>query len=251
MSWYTQFFHGLTQEAWRAAQSEETTQLEVDFLFDLLDLQPSQRVLDIFCGYGRHALELARLGCTVTGVDISADYTREFQASAQQLALPVEVITGDFLYLPLENGFDAAYCFGNSFSFFPHDQMLVFLQKTAALLPPGGLFVADTGMIAESVLPDFQERSWMEVGPITVLIENEYDARYSRIDSYVQYLQYGEDRTVVATESRTASHYLFTMAELYRLFEQAGLTITETFSSLDGTEFILGDERLLLLAQKN
>ena len=35
------------------------------FLFDLLDLQPGQRVLDIFCGYGRHALELARLGCTV------------------------------------------------------------------------------------------------------------------------------------------------------------------------------------------
>ncbi|GAB3893770.1 class I SAM-dependent methyltransferase [Larkinella knui] len=244
MAWYENFFNGLVQEAWKAAQTEEQTELECDFLNDVLELQPGQRVLDIFCGHGRHALELARLGYAVTGVDISTESILEVQKVAKREKLPVEAIAGDFLALDLEGGFQAAYCFGNSFSFFPHDQMLLFLQKIADQLPTGGRFAAETAMIAESVLPDFQERSWMQAGDITFLMENNYDARQSCINAQLTYLRNGQ------SVQRQARHYVYTIAELHRLFEKAGLTITEQFGNLDGSEFLLGDDRLLLVAQK-
>ena len=44
---------------------------EVDFLVDALGLEPGQRVLDVGCGPGRHAHELARRGIAVHGIDIS------------------------------------------------------------------------------------------------------------------------------------------------------------------------------------
>ena len=44
---------------------------EVDTLVDLLGLSPGMRVLDVGCGPGRHAHELARRGIAVHGVDIS------------------------------------------------------------------------------------------------------------------------------------------------------------------------------------
>jgi len=47
------------------------TRQEVDFLTDALRLQPGQRVLDVGCGPGRHAYELARRGLVVHGIDIS------------------------------------------------------------------------------------------------------------------------------------------------------------------------------------
>ena len=47
------------------------TRQEVDFLVERLALQPGMRVLDVGCGPGRHAYELARRGLTVHGIDIS------------------------------------------------------------------------------------------------------------------------------------------------------------------------------------
>ncbi|MFD1140416.1 methyltransferase domain-containing protein [Larkinella insperata] len=245
MAWYDNFFSGLVQEAWKAAQTDEQTELECDFLNDILELQPGQRVLDVFCGHGRHALELARMGYAVTGVDISPESIEELQRAAEREDLPVEGHLGDFLTTSLGNDYEGAYCLGNSFSFFPHDQMLAFLRKIADHLVSGGQFVADTAMIAESVLPDFQERSWMQIGDITFLMENEYDLQESCINAQLTYLRNGQ------TLQRQAKHYVYTMAELQRLFSQAGFTVTEKYSNLDGSDFLLGDDRLLLIAQKN
>ncbi|MBT4816155.1 MAG: class I SAM-dependent methyltransferase, partial [Lentisphaerae bacterium] len=47
----------------------ESTCSQVDFLVDELKLSGSERVLDLACGFGRHSLELARRGYSVTGVD--------------------------------------------------------------------------------------------------------------------------------------------------------------------------------------
>jgi len=47
---------------------------EVDFLVEALELEPGERVLDVGCGPGRHAYELARRGLVVHGVDIAARF---------------------------------------------------------------------------------------------------------------------------------------------------------------------------------
>jgi SAM-dependent methyltransferase len=47
---------------------------EVDVLVELLALRPGSAVLDVGCGPGRHAHELARRGIVVHGVDVSARF---------------------------------------------------------------------------------------------------------------------------------------------------------------------------------
>jgi len=47
---------------------------EVDFLVDALGLLPGDRVLDVGCGPGRHAHELASRGIGVVGVDVSRTF---------------------------------------------------------------------------------------------------------------------------------------------------------------------------------
>ncbi len=50
------------------------TRQEVDFLVDALQLNPGARVLDVGCGPGRHAVELAQRGFLVHGIDISQTF---------------------------------------------------------------------------------------------------------------------------------------------------------------------------------
>lgn len=50
------------------------TRQEIDFLVDVLNLEPGMRILDVGCGPGRHSLELARRGFVVHGIDISQTF---------------------------------------------------------------------------------------------------------------------------------------------------------------------------------
>lgn len=254
MAWYHNFFHGLPQDAWKAAQSEEQTQLDLELLVESLDFGPDDRLLDVFCGYGRHALPLARMGARVIGVDISVDYIAELEATSRKERLPLVAIAADFLTMPeagigAKASFDAAYCLGNSFSFFPRSAMLAFLTRIAGLLKPGGRFLAHSEMVAESVLPDYQVRNWQPIEsdsgePILFLVENEYFPLYSRIDSHLTYVKAGEVQT------RTAQHYVYTLAELVYLFAEAGLAVLDCYGTVEGEPYALGDEAVWLLAER-
>ncbi|GAB4037223.1 SAM-dependent methyltransferase [Spirosoma gilvum] len=254
MAWYHNFFHGLPQEAWKAAQTDEQTQLDLELLVDTLEFGPGDRLLDVFCGYGRHALPLARMGAHITGVDISQEYIAELNAMAKAEKLPVTAIADDFLTVPESrlgnaNTVDAAYCLGNSFSFFNQADMVTFLTRIANSLKPGGRFLAHSEMVAESVLPDYQSRNWLPVEtadgePILFLADNEYVPLESRIDSHLTYVKGGTIQT------RLAQHYIYTLAQLQHLFTEAGFSILACYGTVTGEPFALGDEAVWLLAEK-
>ena len=62
------------------------TAQEIDHLVAALGLGPSTRVLDVGCGPGRHAHELARRGIPVHGIDISQTFIELARQSAPYLA---------------------------------------------------------------------------------------------------------------------------------------------------------------------
>ena len=249
--WYHNFFHGLAQEAWQAAQTDDQTQLELELIVESLEFGPGDAILDIFCGYGRHALPLARMGAKVTGIDISDESIQALNKKATAKKWPVEAICADFLTSTVFDSragqFDAAYCLGNSFAFFPHDDMLRFLQCIACLLRPGGRLLVQSSMVAEVVLPDFQQRNWMPIGnELTVLVENNYDPAESRIDQNLTYIRQSSGHTVC--EQRTAQYYIYTIAELSRLLKQAGFAVEEIYGTVDKQPFLVGDEGVWVVA---
>src|SRR5690349_25179633 len=80
------------------------TEQEVDFLVDVLELEPGMRVLDVGCGPGRHAHALGRRGIEVLGVDIA----ERFVEVARQTGTPgVTFERLDARALPFEAEFDA------------------------------------------------------------------------------------------------------------------------------------------------
>ena len=246
MAWYHTYFQGLPQRAWKMHQEEEYTEYEVDFLRDVLEIEEGSKVLDLLSGYGRHAIPLSNSGCQLTCIDISSEYCDELTKSARKKGLDIEVICSDILdYQFTENQFDAAYCFGNSFSFFPRKDMLRFVENVASSLKSRAYFTIHTQNLAETVLPDFQTRNWMPVDDdITYLATNEYNALEGCIDS--------EQTFISGTEKVThmVKQYIYSLAELSAMFENAGFETIGAYSNIEADPFALGDEHLYLLVRK-
>jgi SAM-dependent methyltransferase len=90
----------------RYAHTKGTVQ-EVDHVIVALGLRPGERVLDVGCGTGRHARELARRGIEVHGIDISQRFIDLANASAAPLAT---FGRGDARSMAFESEFDAVIC---------------------------------------------------------------------------------------------------------------------------------------------
>ena len=113
------------------------TRQEVDHLVDALRLREGMRVLDVGCGPGRHAHELARRGMVVHGIDISRRFIDIAREDAPEGATFERL---DARSLPFDGEFDAVICIcqGAFGLMTADDQDRTVLAGMARALRPGG-----------------------------------------------------------------------------------------------------------------
>jgi SAM-dependent methyltransferase len=242
--WWREFFSDVAVDFWLSVPTAEQTRAEVDFLQKVLRLPPGARVLDVPCGGGRHALELAARGHQVTGVDLSTDFLKAAREQAAQRGLVVAWEQREMVDLPWHSEFDGAFCFGNSFGYLDDAGNAAFLKAVARTLKPGGRFALDTGLAAECLLPAFHERRWLQSGDILFLSQARYDPARSRLETEYTFIRDGK------VDTRPASMRVHTYRELCQLFADAGLGDFEGYGSLNEEPFRLGSQRLFLVATR-
>jgi SAM-dependent methyltransferase len=107
-------------------------------LLDDLDPRPGERVLDLGCGTGELAAEIADRGAHVVAVD--AD--EAMVAATGATAPTAQVLLGDARHLPVDGPFDAV--FSNAVLHWVPDPMAA-RREARRVLRTGGRFVAEQG----------------------------------------------------------------------------------------------------------
>lgn len=121
----------------------KNTRAEVDFLVAELGLRPGALVLDVGCGTGRHAIELARRGYAVTALDLSAGMLAEARRRAAAAGVDVDWRQEDAARFSFAARFDAVICLceGACGLLVPADdpieQPLAILTNVARAMKPG------------------------------------------------------------------------------------------------------------------
>jgi SAM-dependent methyltransferase len=243
--WWQHFFSGLAVDFWRAVVPPEATQADADFLWTKLQLGPGARVLDVPCGAGRLTLPLAARGCAATGIDISQEFVDAAREAAAARGLTATFVRADMRDLPDDGGFDAAFCFGNSFGYLDDAGNEAFLDAVSAALSPGGRFALDFGQTAESVYLRLEARQEAEMGGFRFSEETRLDLRTSRIENVFEFSAGGK------TERKLASQRVYLAGDVIRMLSRAGLETLEIFGSPDGQPFGLNSQRLLVVAEKS
>src|SRR5690606_25431523 len=113
---------------------EQRARREGDFLEQALQLSPGSRILDCGCGEGRHALELARRGYGVTGLDISGEFIARARARAEAESLAVNFEQGDMRLLDEVAHYDAVIFMDVAFGIFDDVGNQAVLVKAARAL---------------------------------------------------------------------------------------------------------------------
>lgn len=239
------FFDGVYKEVWRKLIPAGLSEAECDFIEEVAGLQTGDVVLDLMCGYGRHALELARRGYAITAVDNAVDYIAEIRSVAAAEKLCIDAKACGALDVSLNKNYKAILCMGNSFAFFNRDEAAKLLQKLAARLQPGGVLLINSWMIAEIAIRHFREKEWHNVDGYKYLLDYKFHFQPSRIES---------EHTIVAPDGHVdviqGVDYIFTLAELETLFNEAGLTTKALYSTPRKRPFKMGDNKIYIVAHK-
>ncbi len=123
------------------------TLAEVDFLVEELNLPPGGSILDVGCGTGRHAVELARHGYRMTGIDISDGMLEQGARAAKEAGVEVEWVHADAARYTPAHTFEAAICLcEGAFSLLsmaddPREHDRAILQMVHAALIPSAPFI--------------------------------------------------------------------------------------------------------------
>ena len=218
------------QEA--ASRKADRIQGELEGLFRSGAVREGDRLLDLGCGPGLYAVELARRGVAVTGLDMSENSLAAAEARAREAGVSLELRCQNFFDLNEVETFDAilqVYGEMNVFSPVDRDRLLQILRRA---LKPGGRLTFDvTTRIARKKFGQtnnwsFQDTGFWASGPHLVLADGfDYPEHDAWVDQYV----------VVEPERTRVFRNWFTdydATEITRIAEKNGFTVVELSDGL-------------------
>jgi SAM-dependent methyltransferase len=219
---------------------------EVDFIASALDVTVGAELLDVGCGYGRHAIELVQRGYNVTGLDLSLPLLIRAADEAQRRSLTVNFVHADMREMAFEKQFDGAYSMLTSFGYFDEDTNLRVAERMGRALKPGKRLLLDV-VNRDYVVGDLPLRVWWEGTGCVVLEEVDFNFHTSRINTH---------RSIVFDDGRQVEQELsirvYSLHEIGRLLRQAGFRVIDVSGSLATRGNFFGTEsrNLLVVAEK-
>jgi cyclopropane fatty-acyl-phospholipid synthase-like methyltransferase len=239
------YFDGYYKEIWLSIIPAELTVRETEFMLQHFNLGKGSKVLDIMCGYGRHAIALAKKGVEVTAVDNLADYTDEVRDIVNKENIPVTIINEDVINFKTKEVFDLAICMGNSLNFFPAEDQIKLLSSVSSQIKKDGHLLIHTWSLAEIAIREFKEKSWSNINGLKYLSDAKYLFNPTRIET---------ETTIISsegiTEIKKAIDYIFSVAEMEVILEKAGFAVKEIYSIPGRKKFTVGEPRAYIVGEK-
>lgn len=217
----------------------DTTVADCDFLEQAFEAYGCNvnAVLDIACGTGRHAIEMAGRGYAITGLDVSESMIRKAKEKAG--SLEIEFVEEDMLNLRYKDRYDAAYMLFNTVSLVTeNDDIITLMNAVHRALRKCGLFLVELGnlwgLVADNSFHNgtsnnAQERngykrkytSKVVIGPNNGLYTQTRDTRYWKEDEKLE------------PKRRTLKQRVYSINEFELLARLTGYELLAAYGSMD------------------
>jgi SAM-dependent methyltransferase len=236
------------EEFVRAAPKVSTRHVarEVDFIESSLGIAPGGVVLDLACGAGHHAVELAARGYGMVGYDLSLYQLSLAAEVAAARAQKINFMQGDMREMAFEDMFDGVFSWNTSFGYFEEEKNLSVLQRVFRALKPGGMFLIDV-VNRDFAAAQSPSQNWYEGEACVCMDDMSLDFITSRLRV---------KRSVILDDGRTRectySVRVYSLHEIGKLLHDVGFRVTEATGhpSVPGVFFGEHSPRIIVVAQK-
>jgi SAM-dependent methyltransferase len=214
----------------------------------LLEMRPGESILDLACGFGRYSLPLAKLGYSVTGIDLNQSFIREASEKANEMQVDAKFDCVDMRNYIKPEGFESIIIMYNSFGYFhdPDDDRKV-IENCYQSLKPGGKLILHN-VTREYIVANRaskQSRYWFEEDDGTIRLEET-----TANDDWT----WGTTRWIVikGLERRefTYGMRIYSTSEYIDLFTSSGFINPETFGGVSGGPYDKEKDHLVLVVEK-
>lgn len=221
-------------------RDQATARREVAFALERLGSSAAP-LLDLCCGSGLHALRFAERGIVPVGLDYSAPLLEHAQRRNSTLRL----VRGDMRSLPFaDESFRSVVNFFTSFGYFRDESdNFAVVSEIERTLIPGGRVLCDT-FGPQHVLSRLVPEETKSAGGRDYRIRRWWNEESRRVEKEIEVRRGGS--TSIFRESVRA----YTLEELAKMFEKAGLGIESAWGDFDGSPTGPDCPRLILLARK-
>lgn len=209
----------------------ENTSNEVDYLIELCRLKGGERILDLACGYGRHALEFAKRGFEVVGVDITEAYIDDAKSNAKRMGLRnASFICRDIRELDFFGEFDVVLNLADgAIGYLESDEEnLKIFDVISKALKKGGQHVCDL-VCGDYAEVHFPVKLWEAGEKAISLSEFDWNADTRVMMFGNQDFAYGEVVTKPEISEGDPTR-VYTLAEIKGIMEARGMRVTEAFA---------------------
>ncbi|MGH2553099.1 MAG: class I SAM-dependent methyltransferase [Chitinophagaceae bacterium] len=239
------YFDGYYKDIWRSIIPDVLTEKEIEFMIPYFNLNADSRVLDLMCGYGRHAAALGRKGIQVTAVDNLSDYIDDLNMIIGKENLPVRSFLSHVLDFKTDDRFDLVICMGNSLNFFNTSDTVNIFSNIFSYLHKGGHLLINSWSIAEIAIKNFKEETNSQIDNLKFQTKSKIHSNPTRI----------ETESIIMTpdgktERKSGIDYIFSLLELEKMLADTGLKLKEVYSIPGRKKFSEGEPRAYLVAVK-
>jgi SAM-dependent methyltransferase len=219
---------------------------EVDFIQDRLSVERGGAVLDLGCGTGHHAIELARRGYEVVGFDLSLPMLARAGEEAQDRDTKLNFVQGDMREMVFEEQFDGVYSWNTSFGYFDEDKNAQVIDRVHRALKAGGLLLLDV-INRDFLIRQSPSLAWFEGDGCVCMDEMTVDFITSRMKV---------KRTIMLDDGRSReieySVRVYSLHELGRILHEHRFKVCEVSGRTATPGVFFGNEspRIVILAEK-
>ena len=238
------FFSDFYLRAFADAERSAEAQGQALAAAELSGCPPGGDLLDVPCGFGRHALPLAAAGYRVVGVDRAQPLIDEAQRRAAGARWP-KLVRADYRELPFaDESFDAALNLFSSLGYLGDEEDTKALAEIGRVLRPGGRLVIEI-MHRDLLVRRFNESNWQMLGEGRLLLEQRtFDPALGLAQTTQTLIEPRGER-----DSRTFSLRVYTATELLAMLAEAGFAEARCHGDFEGAPFGT-DTRLVVVARR-
>lgn len=246
MSWYKHWFADELYMQLYAHRDADEARQAVDLFEQVTGMSAARGattpLLDLACGTGRHAFELARRGYRVAAADLSPTLLAAAARKTQRHAGRVSLVRADMRRLPFHASFSAVLQLFTAFGYF-HDDAAneAVLAAVRAALRPGGWHMLDF-LNADALARTLEPRSEQDSPQGRIIQERRIQD--GRVEKHIRVIHDGTERTF------TESVRLYTHADLVAMYRRSGFSVVDTRGDYGGAPFSPDSPRCIVFARR-